>query len=123
MCCLRCLADPRSNSNMPVISSESVTGFLKLPSELRVEIYRILLLTTNLECSAPFEIPHQERPHVSIIRTCRQIRSEATYVLYQENTFVHLTTADMNPRADLKVMGGADPAEKHRSDLPFTFDF
>ncbi|KAH8592262.1 hypothetical protein B0O99DRAFT_597308 [Bisporella sp. PMI_857] len=56
-------------------------AFLALPIEIRLLIYRLLLLSN----SAISYIP--SRLHPAILATCRQINSEAREVLYGENTF------------------------------------
>lgn len=68
----------------------------KLPLEIRNEVYKLLLV--NEELASPVElyrwhgrkhkIEKQYRLEPSILRTCRQINTEAGAILYNENTFV-----------------------------------
>ncbi|KAI1468670.1 uncharacterized protein F4812DRAFT_339484 [Daldinia caldariorum] len=85
-------------------SSENESLFLKLPLELRLEIYWYLL------CSPDYIIISSRRrqlhwcrpqlptwglrrtshrmPHVELLRTCKQVNSEATPILYGKNQFL-----------------------------------
>ncbi len=65
----------------------SQVGFLSLPSKARLRIYEYALV------SEPQVIPHlrsatQTPVTPSILRTCKQIRSEASRILYSKNTFL-----------------------------------
>jgi hypothetical protein len=61
-------------------------AFLDLPVEIRLEIYKYLLLIP------PYNILQVVRPstklHVALLRTNRKIHDEATPILYSQNTFV-----------------------------------
>ncbi|KAK4451261.1 hypothetical protein QBC34DRAFT_424111 [Podospora aff. communis PSN243] len=68
--------------------------FLQLPGEIRNRIYRLLLVQSdpieNFLIHNPFP-PYIGSPHVNLcgqlLRTCREIHSEATSILYGENTW------------------------------------
>lgn len=78
-------------SNQPVanlaVSEEkrNPLGLLDLPSELRLMIYRHLLVTPH--CLDLGRSEFRPRPSVNILRTCRLIHGEAFHVLYGENRF------------------------------------
>ncbi|KAH8201572.1 hypothetical protein TruAng_004264 [Truncatella angustata] len=59
-----------------------VFPFLKLPLELRLAVYRLLL-----RHRAPIYHLQDFRFHPAILRACRSVGAEACAVLYQENTF------------------------------------
>ena len=72
--------------------------FLRLPPEVRLEVYRHLLLRrrgTHLVPTSMQRYSHQcwvdpdpnKNLHPAILRTCRLVRNEATDVLYSENLF------------------------------------
>lgn len=68
-----------------VISTRSPTGLLDLPPELRLMIYRLLLvrphdLNPEIWASGP-------QPSVGLLRTNRLLHREAFHVLYGENKF------------------------------------
>ncbi len=72
-------------ANMPPQTSQ--VGFLSLPSRAHLRIYEYALV------SEPQVIPHcrpatQTPVTPSILRTCKQVRSEASRVLYSKNTFL-----------------------------------
>lgn len=65
--------------------------FLRLPPEIRLKIYRLLLLS---EASISMQIPHNQhetyplnRLFPAILSTCHLIYDEALDVLYKENVF------------------------------------
>lgn len=71
-------------------------SILRLPTELRLEIYRLLLLsnqTVRMMRPLPWYradysyVSHSNGLFPAILRTCRFIYSEAVCVLYQENVF------------------------------------
>ncbi|KAA6409245.1 MAG: hypothetical protein FRX48_06798 [Lasallia pustulata] len=64
------------------------TGFLQIPLELRFEIYRHLLHAEYVYKSAP--IP-QIKLDTAILGVCRQVRTEASKVLYDENQWIMIT--------------------------------
>ncbi|RGP73691.1 hypothetical protein FSPOR_1941 [Fusarium sporotrichioides] len=88
----------------PTINSTSDSGpiisfFLSLPGELRLGIYRHLLVSQNLPVlysAAPalgFRVLAEElydpdlRLHPQILQTCKTINREATQILYADNVF------------------------------------
>ena len=74
---------------------QSASALLSLPPELRNEIWRYLLVhTASLDRKAPHNpsspaTPGPRDPDIcaNILRTCRQAYTEATPILYGENTF------------------------------------
>lgn len=68
----------------PSTTTPSICRFLSLPVELRLEIYTLLLLlpTYSKHTIYPCSI------HGSILRTSRQIHTEASPLLYTKNTFL-----------------------------------
>lgn len=63
-----------------------------LPTEVRLEIFRQLLLTKHSKRAAPYQFafPHTLQP--AVLCVCRQFHQEAGHVLYRENVFVHIMT-------------------------------
>lgn len=83
--------------------SNFLPPILRLPPELRVEIYRLLLLSDRtvrmvwLTANESFTPPNCLFP--AILRTCRLIYNEAAGVLYGENVFRAHRIDDMNNNA------------------------
>ncbi|KAK4444136.1 hypothetical protein QBC34DRAFT_442775 [Podospora aff. communis PSN243] len=77
------------------MNAKSVPSFLGIPAELRLEIYRYLLIAPG-----PIDIDWEKpRLQPNILRTCKQVLSEAHPILYDENTWkLHIGT----PRAKLQ---------------------
>ncbi|KAF4628563.1 hypothetical protein G7Y89_g9590 [Cudoniella acicularis] len=86
--------DDQAIGSMPTtsrIETENIFSFMELPAELRLKIYRNLLV-----CSAPISIPFSESPadkapsypSVAILGTCKLINEEATPILYSNNDFL-----------------------------------
>lgn len=63
-------------------------GLLEIPVELRLGIYRYLLHADYVYTGPPFP---QMKLDTTILRVCRQARSEASKVLYDENQWVIIT--------------------------------
>lgn len=75
----------------------SRTSFLAIPAEVRLSIYRYLLITNRLPIVCPdpsglrllgpenYSLPYSVYPE--ILATCRQIHEEGSQVLYGENLF------------------------------------
>ena len=67
--------------------------FLSLPSELRNNIYRLLLTSSSPEIASSPNILLTRTSnallniHPALLLTCRQINAEATSILYAENRF------------------------------------
>ncbi|KPI43514.1 uncharacterized protein AB675_7104 [Cyphellophora attinorum] len=91
----------RQSSN----ASVSESRFLKAPAEIRMKIYRYLLVadrgmrlekSTRAKCLLVCNNDAAEHPGdgVQILRTCRFIYREATAVLYSENKFSYAETSD-----------------------------
>lgn len=74
-------------STLPPISAvRPAMSFLDLPPEIRLDIYKYLLIVppySKLQTVRP-----SQRLHVSILQANRQINNEATPILYSRNTFV-----------------------------------
>lgn len=90
-------ATSRSQAVTTVISKPSL---LDLPPEIRLMIYRHLLVSPSglPNCVFPLEVrPLEPRPDVSILRTSRLIHREAFDVLYRENTFVDYFRSPYSP--------------------------
>lgn len=65
---------------------------LDLPTEVRLEIFRQLLLTKHTKRAPPYQLamPHTLQP--AVLCVCRQFQQEAGDVLYRENVFVLIVT-------------------------------
>lgn len=85
-------------------SSGANSPFLELPFELRLEIYEYLLCSPDdiiissrrrqiywyrpqLPTCELRRLPHR-MPHVELLRTCKQVNSEATPIVYRKNRFL-----------------------------------
>lgn len=98
----------------PVINAKQKAQCLflsMLPLEMRIQIYRLLLVKDsqldragewvrnkeNMQKSIIFKESTQERQdlHASMLRTCRTIYTEALLILYSENGFKFTTPADL----------------------------
>ncbi|KAF2773404.1 hypothetical protein EJ03DRAFT_323901 [Teratosphaeria nubilosa] len=55
---------------------------LELPAEMRNDIYRLVLVKNE-----PVQVRAQDSSTPALLRTCRQIREEATSIFREENTF------------------------------------
>lgn len=89
----------------------------ELPTEVRLEIFRQLLLTKHTKRAAPYQlaIPHTLQPAVLLV--CRQFQQEAGDILYRENVFVQIVTNWRFLSDDLKLAGlasitGGEPAQR-----------
>ncbi|MCJ1264750.1 hypothetical protein MMC22_004625 [Lobaria immixta] len=83
--------DKATSRSQAVATVISIPSLLDLPPELRLMIYRHLLVSPSglPNCVFPLEVqPLEPRPDVSILRTSKLIHREAFDVLYRENTFV-----------------------------------
>jgi hypothetical protein len=67
--------------------SHASLNFLSLPVELRLKIYRFLLVIARPSPGPESQALSVDRPHPAILRACKQIHGEATPVLYGENIF------------------------------------
>lgn len=77
--------EPENAGITKLTSTDNRLGFLSLPPELRVQVYRHLLLKHRpLSTDWPFST---YRPNPAILATCKLIRCEAFQVLYGENVF------------------------------------
>ncbi|KAH0565968.1 hypothetical protein GP486_000636 [Trichoglossum hirsutum] len=62
--------------------------FLSLPTEIRVEIYRLLLVRPrSFNLCDRYYLPKHPPPTVSLLLVNRQIYSESVQIMYGENTF------------------------------------
>ena len=75
------------------MASETTT-FLDLPSEVRLIVYRYLLLTKLNKFVEPAFNMGQHDLHPAILQTCKLIKKEASAVLYGENSFVQIVHDD-----------------------------
>ena len=66
------------------------TSFLDLPAEIRLKVYRYLLLTRSTKFMEPTFNVAQHDLQPAILRTRSLINKEAGAVLYGENSFVHI---------------------------------
>ena len=91
---------------MPDLTTHQRTGalvqttfpFMKLPTELRLKVYRELLKPRN-DLRMKFHELGMNHLHPNILRTCHQVYEEAMEVLYGENIFyVHYIDRN-NPNA------------------------
>ncbi|MCJ1469531.1 hypothetical protein MMC07_008164 [Pseudocyphellaria aurata] len=106
-----------STNNIP--PPDTRREFLSLPAELRMIVYRHLLVEQD-----PISTDHQPFPPMLI--TCELIRNEAFRVMYEENTFfigrLHPTTSILNNReihdtiqnVDFKARLSTLPGDRHR---------
>ena len=66
---------------------------LTLPLELRIPIYRELLLDEDLplqpQKNSVTRIRSRKRKYTTILRACQQVYSEGMAVLYEENVFLY----------------------------------
>ncbi|OIW23288.1 hypothetical protein CONLIGDRAFT_693897 [Coniochaeta ligniaria NRRL 30616] len=69
-------------------ASQATRGFLSMPPEVRIEIYRLLFHRQSMTIEEELFSP-TTRDHLSaqFLRTCRQIHAEAVDILYGENVF------------------------------------
>lgn len=67
-----------------VADTSSAQGFLFLPAELRIKIYRLLFVAQQ---PLDFARPHNFCLSASFLRTCKQIYEEGRSTLYSENEF------------------------------------
>ncbi|KAK4540503.1 hypothetical protein LTR36_009141 [Oleoguttula mirabilis] len=86
----------RSSASQPTIDNIATCHLLNLTAELRNAIYHLVLVAYNLATQP------------SLLRTCRQIRNEATAIFYGGNVF------QSNRRGPVIVWLGAIGAEKRR---------
>lgn len=73
------------SSNITSVSAISRPGLVSLPAEIRVLIFRHLLLKGRPLITSQASSTYQSFP--AILRTGRSIRQEAFQVMYRENTF------------------------------------
>jgi hypothetical protein len=83
----------------PAKEKPAKASFLGLPVELRVMVYRELLVSRHrihLHCFLPEKINcmHSRITYTCILRACHQMTSEALDVLYGENNFVFTVFID-----------------------------
>lgn len=90
-------ASPPPPETRPQQPAQQTSPFLRLPGELRNEIYELLLTSPELTAqqrraasihtsSCSSALPKADI-HPAILSTCRQIHAEATPILYARNTF------------------------------------
>ncbi|KAI3325044.1 hypothetical protein HD806DRAFT_463951 [Xylariaceae sp. AK1471] len=80
----------------PAASPRQLLTLLKLPLEIRLEIYEHLLtVPSNRIASSSSPPTPQTSPgplHPNILRTCRQLHAESILILYRSNTFLAHTS-------------------------------
>lgn len=82
-------AAPENQAIANVTSTHTPLGLLDLPSELRIMVFRHLLVVSHGENSS-FGMWHSSpRPSVNILRTSGLIHREAFEILYGENHFAN----------------------------------
>lgn len=79
--------DKATSRNQAVAKVISKPNLLDLPPEIRLMIYRHLLVRSDALPQFWWYRPHDPRPAGNILKTCRLIYKEASHVLYTENTF------------------------------------
>ena len=67
---------------------------MDLPPEVRLKIYRYILLTRLNKGIEPIFNIAQHDLQPAILRTCSLIKQEASAVLYDENSFIHIVHDD-----------------------------
>ena len=76
----------------------STSRLMAIPTELRLKIWRLLLLAPNVRVLDGFKRPG-ETPlfefAMPLLCTCRKIYNEASAVLYQENLWIVLAEENM----------------------------
>lgn len=75
-----------SSSTTQLSTQPQLSGFEKLPQELRDEIYGYLLVSTEVKEALTY------RFHTAILATNRRISEEAQEVLFRQNTFIVVST-------------------------------
>ncbi|MCJ1263362.1 hypothetical protein MMC22_003232 [Lobaria immixta] len=79
--------DKASSRNQAVAKVTSKPSLLDLPPEIRLMIYRHLLVRSDALPQYWWYWPHEPPPDGNILKTCRLIYKEASHVLYTENAF------------------------------------
>jgi hypothetical protein len=64
---------------------QQYAGFLDLPAELRIEIYRNIFVTEHV---FNFDSPSNFTRSAAFLRTCKQVYNEGRSILYSENHFL-----------------------------------
>ncbi|MCJ1343958.1 hypothetical protein MMC31_002157 [Peltigera leucophlebia] len=106
--------DPNLTPTAPMEDKLSDTivqpPILRLPTEIRLKIYRHLLVSDTCTRMQSMQMHNDEgiqgtrTPHCiypAILRTCHLIHAEATDVLYRENVFLAHRIVDSNSNAPL----------------------
>ena len=83
--------DPGGPSALPIHEDVGMFPFLALPRELRDLIYEDLLTLRRLPGHTTSKKWHHGTAHTSILCTCRQIRDEASKVLYSNQLLISFT--------------------------------
>jgi len=89
------------------LNRQPKTCFLALPKEIRDEVYRLCLLTRHTKRAS---FLHPAIPHsldLAILRICRQIHDESSYIVYCENAFVRIVTDLKLQATDIAATGVA----------------
>lgn len=79
--------DKATSTNQDVAKVISKPALLDLPPEIRLMIYRHLLVRSSALPQDPFISCDEPQPAANILKTCRLIYREASHILYTENTF------------------------------------
>ncbi|KAF2831490.1 hypothetical protein CC86DRAFT_402011 [Ophiobolus disseminans] len=70
-------------------SNKQTSRLLRLPAELRNRIYELALNQGNIQLFPGIQADSrpEDKPELALLRTCRQILSEASPIFYSINTF------------------------------------
>lgn len=91
-------------SSLVVEGNQRCAFFDRLPREMRDEVYR-LLLVYDKRLIRPREEKHEPtKVNISLLLTSREVKAEAEYVFYGENTF-RITQADITSVAEQESVG------------------
>jgi hypothetical protein len=95
------MSDPITHQEAGTSVRAQTFPFMKLPTELRLQVYRHLLISKHTVGMKKDEDEDEgvHDLHPEILRTCQQVYDEAVEVLYGENTFDIYLIDHSNPNA------------------------
>ncbi|KAM0797711.1 hypothetical protein BDR22DRAFT_891966 [Usnea florida] len=102
--------DPGGHSALPIHEDVGVFPFLTLPRELRDLIYEDLLTLRRRPSHTTRKKWHHGTAHTSILCTCRQIRDEASRVLYSNQLLLSFTGETLGCAVEWVKVGKHTPA-------------
>lgn len=79
-----CLSNCNSDTISPPSPPKAEPHLLGIPGELRNQIYRLILVQDD-----PIKLTPTDHEQPALLRTCKQIRDEATSIFIEENQFSH----------------------------------